>query len=122
MFKLKRAYDEAGPEDGARFLIDRLWPRGVTKSALQLDGWLKDVAPSNALRRWFNHDPRRWDEFRQRYFSELDSQPDAQREQLATLVEAVRKGPVTLVYGARDEEHNNAVALAEYLKDRKRRR
>ena len=111
MFKLKRAYDEPSHEDGARYLIDRLWPRGVKKDALKIEGWVKDVAPSDALRKWFNHDPAKWDEFRKRYFAELHSKPDAWEP----LLEAGRKGPVTLVYSARDTEHNDAVALTEYL-------
>jgi uncharacterized protein YeaO (DUF488 family) len=114
MIKLKRAREKAEPEDGARYLVDRLWPRGVSKAGLKLDGWLKDVAPSDALRRWFNHDQKKWDEFRRRYFAELDSKPDA----WSPLVDSATKGPVTLIYGARDPEHNNAVALAEYLQSR----
>jgi uncharacterized protein YeaO (DUF488 family) len=112
MIRLKRAYDEPEAADGARYLIDRLWPRGKTKAALKIDDWLKDVAPGDALRRWFNHDPQRWNEFRKRYFTELDAKPDA----WAALADAARKGPITLVYSAHDVEHNNAVALAEYLK------
>ncbi|MFZ0594729.1 MAG: DUF488 domain-containing protein [Bryobacteraceae bacterium] len=111
MFKLKRAYEPPEAADGARYLIDRLWPRGISKASLKIDGWLKEVSPSDPLRRWFNHDPEKWNEFRQRYFAELDSKPDA----LAPLVEAARSGPVTLVYSAHDAEHNNGVALAEYL-------
>ena len=118
MLKLKRAYEEPGDGDGARYLIDRLWPRGVTKAALKIDGWLKDVAPSQTLRRWFNHDPEKWNEFRRRYFAELDAKP----ESWATLVEAARKGPVTLVYSAHDTEHNNGVALAEYLRTKQSNR
>jgi uncharacterized protein YeaO (DUF488 family) len=111
MFKLKRAYEKAEAADGARYLVDRLWPRGVTKASLKLDDWLKEVAPSDSLRHWFNHDPEKWNEFRKRYFAELDAKPDA------WLPLAARKGVVTLVYGAHDSEHNNAVALAEYLKE-----
>jgi uncharacterized protein YeaO (DUF488 family) len=114
MFKLKRAYDEPEAADGARYLIDRLWPRGVTKASLKLDDWLKELAPSDSLRRWFNHDPEKWNEFRKRYFAELDTQPDG----WLPLIHAARKGVVTLVYSAHDTEHNNAVALAEYLKTR----
>ncbi len=108
---LKRAYEAATPEDGRRFLVERLWPRGVRKTDLRLDGWLKEVAPSPDLRRWFGHDPDKWPEFRRRYFAELRSQESA----LASLREAARKGPITLVYGARDTEHNAAAALREYL-------
>lgn len=111
-FKLKRAYDEPTARDGARYLIDRLWPRGVTKASLKLDGWLKDAGPSTELRRWFNHGPKKWSEFRKRYFAELDQNPDAWKP----LLGAARKGPVTLVYSAHDPEHNNAAALAGYLK------
>lgn len=111
MIHLKRAYEEAEAADGARYLVDRLWPRGQTKAALKIDEWLKDVAPGDALRRWFNHDPQRWNEFRKRYFAELDSKPDT----WAALVNAARKGSITLVYSAKDIQHNNAVALAEYL-------
>ena len=114
MFKLKRAREKAESEDGARYLVDRLWPRGVRKSDLKLESWLKDVAPSDALRRWFNHDPERWDEFRRRYFAELDSNSDA----WSPLIESANKGPVTLIYGARDTVHNSAAALAKYLKTR----
>lgn len=108
---VKRAYEPASRADGKRFLVDRLWPRGITKSALVMDAWVKDVAPSTALRKWSGHDPAKWTEFRRRYFRELDDN----RAALAPLLEAARHGTVTLVYGARDEEHNNAVALCEYL-------
>ena len=108
---LKRAYEPAAPEDGERYLVDRLWPRGVKKDSLILAGWLKDVAPSDALRRWFGHDPARWAEFRRRYRSELKSQQTA----LQPLREALERGPVTLVYSAHDEAHNQAVVLREFL-------
>jgi uncharacterized protein YeaO (DUF488 family) len=117
MIKVKRAYVEAAADDGTRYLVDRLWPRGVTKSSLKIEGSVKDVGPSDALRRWFNHDPKRWDGFRERYFAELDGKPDAWKP----LVEAARSSSIMLVYGARDEEHNNAVALAEYLTARMKR-
>lgn len=109
--KLKRAYDEPVRADGVRLLVERLWPRGVRKEALHLDGWLKDLAPSTELRKWFGHDPHRWDEFRSRYFAELDARPEAVADALA----ATRRGTVTLVYSSHDTEHNNAVALKEYL-------
>jgi len=112
MFKLKRAYDDPEASDGLRYLVDRIWPRGVKKDALKLDGWIKDVAPSSQLRQWFGHDPQKWTEFRKRYFAELDKKPEAWRP----LLEAGRKGTVTLVYSAQDSQHNNAVALAEYLR------
>ncbi len=111
MINVKRVYDTSEPDDGIRFLVERLWPRGIKKEALHLDGWLKEVAPSDSLRRWFRHDPKRWDEFRHRYFAELDGKPDAWR----ALLEAARRNTVTLLYSARDREHNNAVALKSYL-------
>ena len=118
MFKLKRAHEKVEAEDGTRYLVDRLWPRGVAKAALKLDGWLKEVGPSDSLRRWFNHDPKKWNEFRKRYFAELDANPDA----WGPLVDSGKKGSVTLIYGARDTEHNNAVALAQYLEARSLKR
>lgn len=114
MIKIKRAYEEPEPADGRRVLVDRFWPRGLKKEALQLDDWIKEVAPSDALRRWFGHDPQRWDAFKQRYWSELDEQPERWRP----LLEAARHGDITLVYAARDEEHNNAVALHAYLQQK----
>ena len=108
---VKRVYDPPAPGDGRRFLVDRLWPRGVKKEALKLDGWLKEVAPSDELRRWFGHDPAKWEEFQQRYFAELEAKPEAWRP----LLEAARKGTVTLLFSARDEAHNNAVALKAFL-------
>lgn len=111
MIKIRRAYDPAGASEGVRFLVDRLWPRGVRKEALALDGWLKDVAPSNELRQWFDHDPAKWEEFERRYFAELDAKPDTWQP----IVEAAGRGNVTLLYGARDREHNQAVALAHYV-------
>jgi uncharacterized protein YeaO (DUF488 family) len=115
---LKRAYDPASPADGRRFLVERLWPRGVTKSRLNLDGWLKDVAPSTALRLWFDHAPQKWTRFRERYFAELRTTPPALRELLA----AARDGRITLVFSSRDTKHNNAVALRQLLERRLARR
>lgn len=112
--KLKRAYAPPGPDDGQRILVDRLWPRGISKDTARIDLWLKEVAPSNELRTWFGHDPARWDEFKQRYHRELEGKPDA----LAQLAAEIRRSPVTLVYGAKDEAHNNAVALKEYIESR----
>jgi uncharacterized protein YeaO (DUF488 family) len=111
MIQIKRAYDPPAASDGTRFLVDALWPRGIKKKDLQLDGWLKDAAPSSKLRRWFGHDPARWEEFQQRYFAELDAKPEA----LQPIRDAADKGNVTLIYSARDTEHNNAVALLRYL-------
>jgi uncharacterized protein YeaO (DUF488 family) len=111
MIRLKRVYEPPEAADGTRFLVERLWPRGMRKATLSLDGWLKDVAPSDALRRWFGHDPTRWQEFQRRYAAELDARPDAWRPILA----ADRHGTVTLLYSAHDTEHNNAVALQAYV-------
>lgn len=113
--RTKRVYEPAAAEDGVRFLVDRLWPRGVKKEPLRLDGWLKDAAPSDDLRRWFKHDPARWREFQRRYGAELDQRPAA----LRPILDAAARGPVTLLFSARNVEHNNAVALAEYLKRRR---
>jgi uncharacterized protein YeaO (DUF488 family) len=110
---LKRAYESPGPDDGFRILVDRLWPRGVSRRAAHIDLWLKDVAPSTALRKWFGHDPSKWVEFRQRYFLELRGKPEA----IGLLNGHVRRGVITLVYGAKDTEHNDAVALREYLEN-----
>ena len=111
MIRLKRAYVQATDSDGSRFLVERLWPRGVRKDALKLDAWLKDAAPSTELRQWFRHDPDKWQEFMRRYFRELDARPGV----LAPILDAVRQGRVTLVYSSHDEAHNNAVALRLYL-------
>lgn len=112
--KLKRAYDVPANADGQRVLVDRVWPRGVTKDELRLDDWIKDVAPSTKLRKWFDHDPGKWSEFQERYGRELDQQPNA----IASLVAKCRAGTVTLVFGAKDTRHNNAVALKAYLERR----
>jgi len=108
---VKRAYEPPASTDGCRVLVDRIWPRGVSKDALRLDAWVREVAPSSRLRSWFGHDPARWDEFRRRYGAELDARPEA----VARLVEACGRARATLVFGARDPDHNNAVALLEYL-------
>jgi uncharacterized protein YeaO (DUF488 family) len=113
MIKIKRVYDIAASEDGHRFLVDRLWPRGVKREGLNRVDWVKEAAPSNELRNQFHHDPARWEDFRRRYFAELDSIPDAWRP----LLEAARTETVTLLYSARDTEHNNARALKEYLEN-----
>lgn len=108
---LKRAYEPRGAEDGVRVLVDRLWPRALTKAQVAVDIWLKEAAPSNALRRWFGHDPRRWERFRAKYRAELAQHPELleQRDRLRC------RGPLTLVYGARDEARNQAVVLREVL-------
>lgn len=111
MIQLKRVYEAPSSADGVRFLVERLWPRGVKKSSLELSAWLKDVAPSADLRSWFHHDPARWDEFRRRYFTELSNNPASWRPTL----EAARSGNVTLLYSSHDLEHNNAVALKGFL-------
>lgn len=113
MIRLKRIYDPPSEDDGERFLVERLWPRGMTREAAQLTGWLKDLAPSTALRQWFGHDPQRWDEFRKRYEAEL--QTPEKRALLRQLADKARQGPVTLVYAARDAERNSAVALKELV-------
>ena len=109
--RLKRVYEGATNADGYRVLVDRVWPRGVTKERAKIDVWLKSVAPSTQLRKWFDHDPRKWLEFKKRYFAELDAGPDG----LDELLGRARASVVTLVYSARDEQHNQAVALREYL-------
>ena len=112
--RLKRAYEKAGAQDGIRILVDRLWPRGVSKSDAAIDAWMKEIAPSTGLRKWFGHDPSRWEEFVRRYRAELD----AHRDVIAEMQEYVRKGRVTLVYGARDETHNHARVLKQYLEEK----
>jgi uncharacterized protein YeaO (DUF488 family) len=111
MIQVKRAYEAPSNKDGVRFLVDRLWPRGMTKEHLQIEAWLKDASPSNDLRKRFHGDPSKWQEFCRLYFAELKKNPDG----WAPVAAASRKGNVTLVYGARDTEHNNAVALREFL-------
>lgn len=112
--KLKRVYDPPSADDGQRLLVDRLWPRGISKERARLDGWLRELAPSTELRRWFGHDPARWQEFQRRYREELAA-PERQPA-LETLQQALRAGPVTLLYAARDTEHNEAQVLAELLR------
>ena len=116
--KLKRAYERAAAGDGTRILIDRLWPRGVKKADAAIDQWAKDIAPSTALRKWFGHDPARWQEFRRRYAVEVHKHP----EQLNRLRALARQGPITLVFSAHDEVHNDAVALRDFLLGRQRKR
>lgn len=110
---IKRAYDDAATGDGYRALVDRVWPRGRSRETLALAEWAKEVAPSDALRKWFGHDPERWDGFRERYREELAA--PAQRDRLRQLLDAAGKGPLTLVYGAKDEERNQAVVLRDVL-------
>ena len=109
--KLKRAYEAPAPEDGVRILVDRLWPRGLSKHRAAIDQWMKDISPSTKLRKWFGHDPSRWDEFRRRYAKEVHQHPEL-LDQLRSLA---REGPITLVYSARDEVHNDAVELRHLI-------
>lgn len=111
---VKRVYAPAEASDGLRILVDRVWPRGVSRQAAHVDLWLKEVAPSHALRKWFGHQPERWQEFRQRYFAELE----ANREALEPILQGLRRKAVTLVYSARDSERNQAVALRDYLAEK----
>ena len=115
--RVKRVYDPPDEEDGSRILVDRLWPRGARKDEVKLTLWLKDIAPSDDLRRWFGHDPARFAEFSRRYRAELGANKDAVRR----LEELLKEGPVTLLYAAHDEAHNNARVLADYLEGRARR-
>lgn len=115
MIQIKRSYDPPDDADGTRILVDRLWPRGISKEALQIDEWFKDVAPSPELRCWFGHDPERWEDFQHRYFDELDRKPEAWK----SLQRAPQEGTVTLIYAARDTEHNNVIALQAFLGKRK---
>src|SRR3954468_8291330 len=114
MIRIKRADDAPSKEDGTRLLVERLWPRGVRKEKLKLDGWLKEVAPSTELRKWFNHDPKKWKEFQRRYHAELKKH----REAWQPILDAGRKGDVTLLFSSRDEEHNNVVALKDFLESK----
>jgi uncharacterized protein YeaO (DUF488 family) len=108
-FRIKRVYELPDKHDGRRILVDRLWPRGLTKKKASIDLWLKDIAPSTELRKWFDHDPGRWEEFKERYLDELKGNS----EQIQLLKQELDKGIVTLVYGAKDEEHNQAVVIQE---------
>jgi uncharacterized protein YeaO (DUF488 family) len=111
MIKLKRVYENPSPKDGLRVLVERLWPRGLTKERAAVDLWLKDVAPSPELRKWFGHDPARWEQFQERYRQELREKNDA----VQLLKQKGKEGTVTLVYAARDEDHNGALALIRFL-------
>jgi uncharacterized protein YeaO (DUF488 family) len=116
MIKIKRVYDAPSRGDGKRILIDRLWPRGVKKDEARIDAWMKDVAPSGDLRKWFGHDPEKWGEFKRRFFAELKNKKDLV-DQLAGMA---RKGRVTLLFQSKEERFNNAVALKEYLEARRK--
>jgi uncharacterized protein YeaO (DUF488 family) len=115
--RLKRAYERPAPADGTRILVDRLWPRGVSKAEAAIDRWVKEIAPSTALRKWFGHDPARWPEFRRRYAAELREHVD----ELASLRNQACRGPITLIYSAHDEAHNDAVVLRGILLGRPQR-
>jgi len=111
MLKVKRVYERLEAGDGVRFLVERLWPRGIKKENLKMKAWMKEVAPSQPLRQWYRHDPDKWQEFQQRYQAELESKPDVWK----TILEAARQGNVTLLYSARDTQHNSAVVLKAFL-------
>lgn len=114
IFELKRVYEPAARTDGQRFLVERLWPRGVKKEALLLTGWCKEVAPSNDLRKWFHHEPAKWEEFQRRYRAELEAKPETWQP----LLEAAKAGGVTLLFSSHDTAHNNAVVLKAWLEER----
>jgi uncharacterized protein YeaO (DUF488 family) len=113
--KIKRVYETPGRDDGHRILVDRLWPRGLTKEKAKINLWLKEIAPSTELRKWFGHDPKKWRGFRERYHTELKRHSD----QITLIKSQAKTGPVTLVYGARDQEHNEAVVLKQFLEGRR---
>ncbi|MDI6852500.1 MAG: DUF488 family protein [Deltaproteobacteria bacterium] len=116
MIKIKRAFEEPEASDGERYLVDRLWPRGVSKAQAKLTDWLKELAPSDELRKWFDHDPKRWEEFRERYISELEKSGNL--DLLDNLAQKAQTASVTLVYAAKDQEHNNAVVLKNLIEER----
>lgn len=113
MLKVKRVYESTEVSDGVRFLVERLWPRGMKKEKLNMEAWLKDVAPSDSLRRWFGHDPLKWSEFQRRYWAELDGNRNAWEP----ILEAMQRSDVTLLYSAHDTEHNNALVLKSFLEE-----
>ena len=117
MIRIKRVYEPAAKEDGERFLVERLWPRGIKKEALPMKAWCKEAAPSTELRRWFQHDPAKWKEFQKRYRAELDKNLPS----LQPMLESARHGPITLLYSSHDTERNNAVVLASFLEEHLRR-
>ncbi|MHB8085749.1 MAG: DUF488 domain-containing protein [Dehalococcoidia bacterium] len=112
--KVRRVYEQPEAQDGTRVLVDRLWPRGLSKEKAKIDLWVKNLAPSNELRKWYGHEPSKWEEFKKRYFAELDGQAD----EVKKLASIVRKEPVTFLYGSKEEKINNAQALKLYVKDR----
>jgi len=111
LIQLRRVYDKQETHDGLRFLVERLWPRGVRKAEVQMEAWEKEVGPSDRLRKWFSHDPAKWKQFQQKYFAELDQRPDAWQP----ILDAAERGTVTLLYSSHDTEHSNAVALKSFL-------
>ena len=111
--KIKRVYDKPAKEDGFRILADRLWPRGLTKEKASVDLWLKEIAPSTELRKWFGHDPEKWNEFKKKYVAELKKN----KETVSILKEKIKEGTVTILYGARDEEHNEALVILDFLNE-----
>lgn len=113
MIKLKRVYDKIEEDDGKRFLVERLWPRGIKRESIKLDGWLKDVAPTTELRKWFGHEPEKWEEFEKRYIAELENK----KHYLEPILKAAQNGNVTLLYSSKDTAHNNAVVLKNYLEN-----
>jgi uncharacterized protein YeaO (DUF488 family) len=117
MIEINRIYDEPNKKDGFRILMDRLWPRGLTKDRVKVDLWMKEIAPSNELRKWFGHDPEKWPEFKQRYFAELGDK----RELVDQIRDRSKKGKVVLLYGAKEKRFNNGVALKEYIETKKSR-
>ena len=117
MLKVKRVYESTEVSDGVRFLVERLWPRGMKKEKLNMEAWLKDVAPSDSLRGWFEHDPLKWSEFQKRYRAELDDNPNTWEP----ILEAMERGDVTLLYSAHDTEHNNALVLKSFLEEHLRK-
>lgn len=117
MIQIKRAYDPPAKTDGARILVERLWPRGIKKEALKLNAWLKDAAPSTELRKWFSHDPAKWPEFQRRYRAQLDQHPEAWH----SILDAAKQGKVTLLFSSHDAKHNNVVALKAYLEAKRKK-
>lgn len=113
--RIKRAYDKPGTDDGCRILVDRIWPRGVSREELEIEYWMKEVAPSDELRTWFGHDPKKFEAFRERYHKELEH--EEKTEQVERLLELARQQDLTLVYGAKDRQHNQALVLKEYLEE-----
>jgi uncharacterized protein YeaO (DUF488 family) len=111
MIKIKRIYDESSSDDGYRILVDRLWPRGLTKQKAKIDFWLKEIAPTDKLRKWYSHDPKKWEQFRREYFKELDGN----RESVSVIMRKKEEGNITLLFSSREEKLNNAAALKEYL-------